>query len=311
MPVEPERNQPNCLYAAIDIGTHSVRLLVAGLESGSVVPVHRELITTRLGEGLSPGMPLPVEAQDRTLAALAHFRRVIQGYQALAAAVATSAAREASDGRVFALLASEVLGCPVQVIDGHEEAYLSYQGAISGVGLDEAVLVDVGGGSTELVYPHEGQLVTHSFPIGAVRCTAVPAGREELHHLLTVALPEIPAALPLVGVGGTVTTLAAVEKKMPEYDADKIHGSELTLESVEKIQRYLSALDLSERRKVPGLQPERADVILAGIEILTGILVELARKQLIVSEADLLYGLVLARGVDRRDIFKADLAGFG
>lgn len=280
--------------AAVDIGTNSVRLLVAEVRDGAVMPLKRELVSTRLGQGLSDDGLLQDEPQQRTLAALSRFAAVLTAFgPAATAAVATSAVREAKNGREFAAAASKVLGTPVRVIDGAEEARLSYLGAVQALGLKEAVVVDIGGGSTELTYPHGGRLVSHSCPVGAVRCTARGATRAAIAETLRPATADVPAFLPLVGVGGTVTSLVAVEKGLVPYDPAEVHGTRLSAETVAKLHARLAGLDLARRRQVPGLQPERADIILAGTLILQEILAQLGRDELIVSEADLLYALIL------------------
>lgn len=287
----------SCLRAAVDIGTNSVRLLVAEVANGTVVPVRRELVSTRLGQGLDEDGFLKEEPQQRTLAALAQFAAVLAAFRPQAtAAVATSAVREAKNGCAFAAAASAVLGVPVRVIDGGEEARLSYTGAVQALGLSEAVVVDIGGGSTELTYPADGRLISHSRPVGAVRCTASRTPRAAIAEALRPATAAVPPCLPLVGVGGTVTTLVAVAKGLSPYNPAEVHGARLSAATVAALYTRLAALDLAQRRQVAGLQPERADIILAGILILQEIMAQLGRDQLIVSEADLLYALVLQDG---------------
>jgi exopolyphosphatase/guanosine-5'-triphosphate,3'-diphosphate pyrophosphatase len=281
--------------AAVDIGTNSVRLLVARVEEGKVIPLCRRLVTTRLGEGLEPGAPLRGAARQRTLQALGGFARLMAGFRPeVVQAVATSAVREAGNGAEFAAAAARVLGAPVRVISGEEEARLSYLGAVWGLGLDRAVVVDIGGGSTELTYPRGDALVSRSCPVGAVRCTAARASRPDVERALAPITAGVPQDLPLVGVGGTVTTLAAVEMGLVPYDPDRVHGSRLSAPEVDRLYARLAGLDLAERRRVPGLQPERADIILAGTMILQVLLAYLGRPEIVVSEADLLYALVLA-----------------
>ncbi|MGB9885785.1 MAG: Ppx/GppA family phosphatase [Moorellales bacterium] len=264
------------------------------MEQGRVVPLCRRLVSTRLGEGLEPGAPLTEAARRRTLAALAGFVQVMAHFRpATVQAVATSAAREARDGAEFAATAGRVLGAPVRVISGEEEARLSYLGAVTGLGLERAVVVDIGGGSTEFTYPCNHTLVSHSYPVGAVRCTAGGNSREEVEKLLAPVAHGVPPELPLVGVGGTVTTLAAVQMRLDPYDPERVHGSRLSAGAVDRLYAYLASLAPSERRQVPGLQPERADIIVAGTMILQVLLACLRRPEIVVSEADLLYALIL------------------
>lgn len=286
----PEGDAQGAVLAAVDIGSHAVRLLVAQRINGAIVPLRRELIATRLGERMADGI-LGEAAQRRTLAALADLAAVLRPYAPRAVtAVATSAVREARNGRDFARAAGVVLRVPVRVLRGDEEARLSYLGAVRGLGLAEAVVVDIGGGSTELVYSRGETLVARSWPVGAMR--PADASRAAVEQALRNVSAGVPPSLPLVGVGGTVTTLVAVEKRLVPYDPQKVHGTVLAAAAVDRLFAYLAGLGLVERRQVPGLQPERADIILNGIVILQVVLAQLGRSALTVSEADLLDGLL-------------------
>lgn len=289
----------NRVKAAVDIGTNSVRLLVARVNGVSVVPLYREILPTRLGEGLKPGGLLQKGPWERTLDGICRIAGKLAAFRPTeVVAVATSAVREAQNGPEFAEAASEILGVPVRVISGEEEARLSYFGAVQGLGLSEAVVVDIGGGSTEITYPLEGRLMFHSCPVGAVRCTEAQSGREEIRRVVRPAVSGAPPVLPVVGVGGTVTSLVAVHKKLVPYDPVQVHGARLSRETVDGLYGDLCRLDLKHRRRIPGLQPERADIILAGIMILQVLLEELNRPEVIVSEADLLYALLAEGGLE-------------
>ena len=282
-------------YGAIDVGTNSVRLLIASREGEQVVPLHREMETTRIGAGTRATGRLSPAGAARTLAVLRRYRGVLAAWQVgRARAVATSAVREASNGAEFAVRASRVLGFPLEVIGGREEAYLSYQGAARGLpGVERPLVVDIGGGSTELTWLRDGQLQAHSLPLGAVGVTENPSLLDLLddYQPLLAELAE-QRGITLVGVGGTATTLAAIEQGMTVYDPQRVQGYPLERAAVERIWRRLAGLPLAERRQVAGLQPARADIILAGIRILLEIMRRTGRDRLIVGESDLLYGMV-------------------
>ncbi|MCR4419084.1 MAG: Ppx/GppA phosphatase family protein [Clostridia bacterium] len=282
------------IRASVDIGTNSVRLLVARVEKDALTPLCRQLASTRLGEGIQVSGRLESDAWRRTLEALGGFARIISAYLPdEVTAVATSAVREAANGSEFAAAAGRVLGAPVKVLTGEEEARLSYLGAVRGLGWERAVVVDIGGGSTELTYPAGDTLVSRSRPVGAVRCTQARSSRADITRELELLTAGVPQGLPLIAVGGTATTLAAVEMSLTPYDPDRVHGHRLSVRQIDRLYARLAALDLAQRRRVPGLQPERADIILAGIAILQEVLALLSREEVIVSEADLLYALLL------------------
>lgn len=288
------------VYASIDLGTNSVRMLVARLENGSIVPVKRYLKITRVGEGLRQGGLLSAAAKERTLAALWECRALLKEHPVTAVSgVATAALRDAADGKAFIHYIQEKLGLPIKIISGTREAVLSFQGAVAGLGGDidenQALVVDIGGGSTELTYVSRGEIKATSRQVGAVRCAENASSEEEIKGVLAPALEQVAVELShrqLIGVGGTITSLAAIKKQLADYAPDIIHGTRLDYRSVDRLYRKLASLSLEQRKQVVGLQPERADVIVAGIRILWVILDFLQASNIIVSEADLLYGLI-------------------
>ncbi len=283
------------LIAAIDIGTNSTRLLVVQKTGAGWEELARKLAGTRLGEGIRRGVLLP-SAMERTAEAVELFYReaLSLGAQRVVAA-ATSAVRDASNREEFLALVNQRTGLPVRVLSGEEEARLSYRGVISGLDIepDSTVVVDVGGGSTELIWMQSGRLRLVSVKAGAVRLTGA-GGRSGLAATLRPALVQVrqSKAGNLVGVGGTVTTLAAIDQKLVEYDPRLVHGYVLTAGRIKEILSMLSSLELADRRRVPGLQPERADIILAGVEIVLAVMEGLAVNRLVVSESDILLGLI-------------------
>jgi len=291
--------------AAIDIGTNSIRLLVAEVNDFREMTIlSRDLVTTRLGENLQGGVLLP-QAICRTVEALVKFQQIIKSYGVDKVAVmATSAVRDASNREEFIRLIENKLDWKVQVLSGEEEARLGYLGVLAGLSIDPAstaVLV-VGGGSTELIWGTGKELHFQSVDIGAVRVTEADYSEEEISGLLGPVLSKIKRSQikNLVGAGGTVTTLAAIDQELKAYDPQKVHGYFLDVNRIRGILESLRVLSIEERKKVPGLQPERADIIVAGIGIVLVILENLGLPGVLASEADLLYGAVLSFLLDRK-----------
>jgi exopolyphosphatase/guanosine-5'-triphosphate,3'-diphosphate pyrophosphatase len=303
----------NNRFAAVDIGTNSVRLLIAKLCNRQLKPELRTLRMCRLGEGITRGDGLQPQAVARTLQALQEFSSLLRLHGVRhVRAVATSAVREAPNAELFVKQVISQTGLPVEVISGEEEAYLSYVGACQSLpGVKQGTVVDIGGGSTEFTFPsapapveqlghpqssgHNGTLTSRSIPLGAVRLTERPLLLSEILAKLKLALDElhIEKPIPLIGVGGTITTLAAVDQALQVYDPERVHGYQLTRASVERILFLLAAKTNQERKQIYGLQPERADIIVAGTTILWAILGSLEAEQITVSEADLLDGIIL------------------
>lgn len=288
-------------FAAIDIGTNSVRLLIARLANRQLQAELRTLRMCRLGEGMTRGNGLQPQAVARTLQALQEFNSILQARRArLLRAVATSAVREAANAGFFIDQALSETGIAVEVIAGEEEAYLSYTGACTALpGVSRGAVVDIGGGSTEFTWqPGAGQPdhpASHSIPVGAVRLTEQPMLLPGILSRLKPALEELGKAEPgsLIGVGGTITSLAAIDQALAVYDPKRVHGYRLSRNAVERILFLLSAKTNGERQQVPGLQPERADIIVGGATILWAILGFLQAEQITVSEADILDGIIL------------------
>lgn len=283
--------------AAIDIGSNSVRLLVAGVEGGAVTPLKTNLITTRLGQGIEDKYLLP-EAMERTKKAVEQFLREARKLEPLSiVAGATSAVRDAKNGNDFVNLVKNQLGLKVNILSGTEEAYLTYRGVLAGLKMEnnQMAVIDLGGGSTEFIWPGREEMNRESVDVGAVRATEGGYGNDKIIDLLKPVLDRIFAAKPydLVGVGGTVTNLAAMSLGLKVYDSSRVHGYRLTLAKVQELLNTLSGKTIEERKKIPGLQPERADIIEAGTRIVYLIMDYLQMTSMKVSEADILYGLAL------------------
>jgi exopolyphosphatase/guanosine-5'-triphosphate,3'-diphosphate pyrophosphatase len=293
--------------AAIDIGTSSVRLLVADVGAGGVTVVERALQITRLGDGLHAGGVLLPDAASRTAAVVEQYAARASALGAQVAVVGTHAVRAARNPE--ALLGR--LAVPVRVLSGDEEAALGFRGAVGGLpGLDpaaEVVVVDVGGGSVEVAWgtPARGLDGSRSVPAGSRVMTQRalahdPPRPEELAALRGLLAELLDPALrpletqrrPLIGVGGTVTTLAAMAQDLAPYDPDRVHGYRLPLETVDRLIEAMCRVPLEARRRMPGLHPERADVIIAGAFAVRHVLAALGGGPITASETDLLWALV-------------------
>ena len=304
---------------AIDIGTNSVRLLVADVdgagETAKLESLDRRMQITRLGQGVDESRRLDPEAISRTLDALREFRGALDelGVER-ARATATSAVRDADNRDEFLGSAADVLGFEPVLLPGTEEARLSFQGATAG--LDEPapyLTLDIGGGSTEFVVgTHEPEGLI-SVDTGSVRITeqhlrSDPPEPEELSEAVSVVrahladvereVPAVRDAATLIGVAGTITTVAAIELGLTEYDRDKIHHFRLDRTAAEDVFRTLATEPVEVRRHNPGLEPGRVDIIVGGTLILVTIMRTFDFNEMLVSEADILDGLV--RSIDAR-----------
>lgn len=294
------------VYAAVDIGTNSTRLLIGRVEAGVIVAEHFGLHSTRLGEGMGGQARLGGPAMARTLTALREYRQLADKYQLQGwRVVATSAVRDADNGIAFAQMVEREIGWTVEIISGQEEAALSYLGAVKALGnAARPVVVDIGGGSTEFTWTDaQGCLNSRSVNLGAVRLTESKPAAAELMHRLAPVLDELkdePIDC-LVGVGGTATTLAAMEQRLATYDPNQVQGFYLARETVTRWLNALSTMNLAERRQLPGLQPARADIIVAGVEILSAVLHGLNQNGLIVSDSDILQGMVWLMAEGRKE----------
>ena len=298
---------------AVDIGTNSTRLLVADVAGGGrtamLEPVERLMQITRRGQGVDATRSLHPDAIARTVAALRDFGEVAEklGVERMRA-TATSAARDASNREELFDAAADVLGVRPELIPGEEEARLSFLGATADLTEPSPFLVvDIGGGSTELVVGVEEPTAAISIDVGCVRVTeqflhSDPPTAEELSGAVSVVrdhladvereIPSVREAKTMVGLAGTITTVAAVEQGLAEYDRDAIHHFRLTRAAVEDVFRTLALESGEQRRHNPGLEPGRVDVIVGGTVVLVSILRAFDIDELLVSEADILDGIV-------------------
>lgn len=299
--------------AAVDVGTNSVRVLVAEV-SGSgpgagLRTLDRQMRITRLGQGVDASRRLHPDALERTLDVLHEYRRVLDELSVeRVRATATSAARDAANREELFGPARDALGVELELLPGEEEARLSFLGATAGLSEPSPFLVvDIGGGSTELVVGTTGPEGLVSLDIGCVRLTeqylhSDPPSAEELSQAVSVVrahlgdvdrlLPAARDARTLVGLAGTVTTFAALEMGLPEYDPDRIHHFRLTHEAAEDVFRTLATEPAARRAHNPGLEPGRVDVIVGGAVVLVCVFRHFGFEEMLVSEADILDGLV-------------------
>jgi exopolyphosphatase / guanosine-5'-triphosphate,3'-diphosphate pyrophosphatase len=277
------------IVAAVDLGSNTTRLLVGRVEGGRVDELHRETRITRLGEGVDSRrrlLPLPI-ARVRNV--LTDYRRTAESLGAdRTLLVATSAVRDAENGEAFLGEIEWSYGFATQLLSGDEEAELTQRGV--GELAATTLLVDIGGGSTELVL--DG--FRTSLPLGSVRFTERHG--EDVEATVEAARALLPELEPegAVGVAATVTSLAALDLGLEEYDRARVHGHALTRDGARAQLERLAALPLEERRRVPALDPERAPVIVAGAAILLAILDRYGLEAIRVSERDLLDGAALA-----------------
>ena len=295
--------------AAIDVGTISVRLLVADTAEGRLRTVIRQVEVTRLGEGLKYGARLGEAPKRRTTEAVERYAAVARAAGADSVVLAgTSATRDALDGEKFITRLALENGLTAAVLSGQREAELAFAGVRSDLQGD-LVVIDIGGGSTEVIWAGEGGKVEAvSLDLGASRATerwirSDPPAPEEIRAVYEEAkaafagVPDLDRrALKgrrLVGTAGTVTTLAALDAGLEKYDPELVHHRVLGLESVRRLVKFLAGLTCEEREALPSVQPGRAAVIPGGAAILLAAMETLGYERLTVSERDLLDGLVL------------------
>lgn len=301
--------------AAIDCGTNSIRLLVADIEPGEPPrDLTREMVIVRLGQGVDRTGRLSEAAIERTRVALADYARTIEDLKAeRVRMVATSASRDASNAADFRAMVMTTLGAPPEVITGDEEAALSFAGAVSDIAPVIAgpyLVVDIGGGSTEFVVGTYADGVAHaaaakSVDIGCVRMTerhlhSDPPTPEEIAGAtadITAAVDRALAAVPvpsgatLLGLAGSVTTVAAIALGLAEYDPDRIHRSRISCEQVAAVTADLLAATHARRAAIGVMHPGRVDVIGAGALVLRTIMERAGMDAVVASEHDILDGI--------------------
>ncbi|GAG68525.1 unnamed protein product [marine sediment metagenome] len=305
--------------ASIDIGTHSTRLLITDYQNNKFIPLERKMKITRLGKNLDENNMISKDSARKTVEALSDYRRLIGDYNVKKfRVVGTSAIRKASNSDWFISYVYKHLGMKIDVVSGQEEARLSFYGAVRDMDLNypgckakltgKILVVDIGGGSSEFILgdcKYNLQLV-ESLNLGCVSLTEKFIGSSipdtnslsQMQQYIVNELEETTGKINLykaafiIGVAGTITTLAAIDLKLAAYNSEKIHRHILSLKKIENIYKNLCRLDLKGRKKVVGLHPGRADVIIGGTAIVLEVLKMLSKKDILVSERDILDGII-------------------
>jgi len=298
--------------AVVDVGTNSTRLLIADVGAdGAIREIERRSTVTRLGENVDATARLSEAAMERVFGVLAEYREAIDAAGAPpAVAVMTSAVRDAANGEAFAAELARRFGLDARELSGDEEARLTFLGATSARPRARPTLVvDIGGGSTELVIGQRDELRFHvSTQAGVVRqserhLTADPPADHELQALtddvrrvLAASVPHAMTYVPeaAIAVAGTATSLAAIDLELEPYDPARVEGHVLERATCEMLLARLAGMTLAERRRVRGLHPDRAPTIVAGAVLLIEALRLFRLEEVEVSEHDLLYGVALA-----------------
>jgi len=304
-------------FASIDIGTQTIRLLIADSDSpGKLIPVYRDRTIIRLGEGMTANNCLQERPVERALTFIKNYINIAHQYEAQNIfAVATSCVREAQNGKDFLDNIYRETGVAVRLLSGYEEAGLSLRG-VESVFQDQqghSLVIDIGGGSTELILTNGATVeVMESLPLGVVHLSEKyfhndPPLPKELYDLtndinffLTTNCNIYNNIqnrrinnLRLIGTAGTVTTLAAMALKMTEYEIEKINGCLLTLDELEHIYDTIILISSNIRKNIPGLEPGREVVIIAGTRIILSIMELFGLRDISVSDAGLLEGILL------------------
>jgi exopolyphosphatase/guanosine-5'-triphosphate,3'-diphosphate pyrophosphatase len=296
--------------AAIDIGTNSIRLLISEYDGSSFHILERMMETTRIGKNLGISKNISIKSADNTTEVLKKYSNLMQehGVERFRA-VGTSAVRKAANSGWFISYIKDSTGIEIEKITGEEEAYLSFQGASAAIKTGSRILViDIGGGSTEFILGNSDTELdfNESIDIGSVSLSerflkSDKPTHSELRDMQGYIKDRIRPVinrvkskdeLTLVGVAGTITTIAAIDLELEKYDSEMIHQHILTGKRVNSIYHLLCGLTLKERRRIKGLQPERADIIIGGASVLVEILSLLEIESLTVSEQDILDGII-------------------
>jgi exopolyphosphatase/guanosine-5'-triphosphate,3'-diphosphate pyrophosphatase len=286
----------------VDLGTNSTRLLVADVMEGEVREIDRRLEITRLGEGVDARRQLLPEAMARVRNVLTDFRRIIEEHGAeRTLAFATSAVRDAENGEAFLGEIEWSYGFQTRLLTGHEEALLTFRGVSTGREIaEDTLVVDVGGGSTEFIVGGAGGVSFHdSYDLGCVRLTErFPGDPQRCAVYVQTTLSEnVPAEVRprlAIGVAGTITQLATLDLGLEREEPDLVHGHPLSAQGIEQLLRKLAAMGVDEIRKLRGMHPDRAPVIVAGTVVVLETLHHFDLDELEVSERDIMHGAALA-----------------
>jgi exopolyphosphatase/guanosine-5'-triphosphate,3'-diphosphate pyrophosphatase len=295
--------------AVVDIGSNSTRLLIADVEAGRVSEVERQSRVTRLGRGVDLSGQLSAEAIEAACEAIADYVEICRENEVeTVEAIATSAVRDASNGSAFVAELRERFALSARMLDGEEEARLTYLGATCEHSPSEPTLVvDIGGGSTELIVGTGEEVAFHvSLQAGVVRhserhissdpptALELEALAADFRSLIESATASAPDAAAGIAVAGTPTSLASIELGLEPYDPKQVHGHTLTLATIQRSLSQLASAPLAKRAEIPGMHPDRAPNIVAGVVILVETMRAFGLEQIEVSEHDILYGTAIA-----------------
>lgn len=295
--------------ASIDIGSNSILLLIAELEGDGITPIAEQFYAPRLGKGLAESGRIDSEAADRAEADLLRALEVCRQHDVEEVhACATAALREAQNGNEFAVRIYETLGVEISVLSASEEARLSYIGATASLREAGKIAVfDVGGASTECTVGESGEVVkSHSIPLGALNFSekygrSPGKVREAMAELYTKLAPltALVSGHKLIGVGGSITTLASVRLALEQYDSAKISGLELTHSDIEDLIKTICTRELEEVQRLPGMDAGRADIIEAGATIVQAFMAAIGSRNIVVCPWGIRFGILFesrARG---------------
>jgi exopolyphosphatase / guanosine-5'-triphosphate,3'-diphosphate pyrophosphatase len=311
--------------AALDVGSNTVLMLVTEVDADGRPQRIADLSRiTRLGRGVDAGGRLDPEAAEATLDAIVEFsaRARALGAERIVGA-ATAALRDASDREDFTTRVKQRTGVTLEIIGGNTEAELSYLSTQKGLALDtgsKLLIVDIGGGSTELIQAQPGQaLAVVSLQIGSVRLTERTVHHDPPQAREITGLRDAVANVlrqagwqyrpdSMVGIGGTVSTLCAIELGLTQYSPDSVHGHPMAKSAITRLIGVLGSLPLEQRKKLPGMEPGRADVLLAGAVILECIMDHFNCEQVIVSDQGVRWGLIW-RELEKPSVLRSSGAG--
>ena len=295
----------------IDIGKNSMRLLIADYKNNKIENRKKYINITRIGQGVDDKGYITEEALERNLNALKEFAdKCIEEKCEKVYCMGTSALRDSKNGQDFVNRAKELTNIDVKIICGEEESNLGFMGVLEGAGGDKSnyiLVLDIGGGSTEFIVGNEdGIKFCKSENVGALRMTEKfittdPISDEEFNKMSDFIEKTISSTLDkikgmhvskLVGIGGAITSLSAMNQQLEVYSMEKVHNSVVTKKDLEKILQNLKKMTLSDKKTIKGLQPKRADIITAGVKILHIVMEKLEIEKIMISEYDNLEGLI-------------------
>ncbi len=295
----------------IDIGTNSMRLLIADYKNNKIENRKKYINITRIGQGVDDKGYITEEALERNLNALKEFAdKCIEEKCEKVYCMGTSALRDSKNGQDFVNRAKELTNIDVKIICGEEESNLGFMGVLEGAGGDKSnyiLVLDIGGGSTEFIVGNEdGIKFCKSENVGALRMTEKfittdPISDEEFNKMSDFIEKTISSTLDkikgmhvskLVGIGGAITSLSAMNQQLEVYSMEKVHNSVVTKKDLEKILQNLKKMTLSDKKTIKGLQPKRADIITAGVKILHIVMEKIEIEKIMISEYDNLEGLI-------------------